>query len=308
MYNPLPSPGPHRFGPHYLYPPLFAVALSWLPEPSALTVQRVLYVLGIAGVFAMGLGLAILARWPRVRGTLAVVAFTVLLPPLVHALDAANVAPAVWGLAALGVALSSPLGASLLVLGAAAKIVPAWPLIVLLVRRPRGTMPATVATIAACALAVGLTLGPGRTLAELTTWLAYVVPALGQGQFVTPPYALRDGSLSAFWSVVIHGNFSPVFAPIRLFGDPWPRELPTAARIYLAMMGIALPAVAAFVTRRRSVPDQAAIVLAMATLASPILRITSVPFIFPAAVVFLRRRRCRADDERLTDQPAGARE
>jgi hypothetical protein len=290
MYDPLPPPGPHRFGQHYLYPPLFAVVLSWLPQPTPLAVQRVLYVLGIAGIFAMGLGLAILARWPRVRGALAVVAFTVLLPPLVHALDAANLAPAVWGLAALGVALPSAIGASLLVLGAATKIVPAWPLLVLLVRIPGRTVPAALVTVAVCAIAVILTLGPARMVAETATWIEHVVPTLGQGQFVTPPYALRDGSLSGFWSVVIHANFSPVFAPLRLFGDPYPGELGAAARLYLAAMSLGFPAVGAYATRRRATMEQAAIVLALATLASPILRITSVPFLFPATVVLLRGR------------------
>jgi hypothetical protein len=249
----------------------------------------------------MGLGLAILARWPRVRGALAVVAFTVLFPPLVHALDAANLAPAVWGLAALGVALPSAIGASLLVLGAATKIVPAWPLLVLLVRIPGRTVPAALVTVAVCAIAVILTLGPARMVAETATWIEHVVPTLGQGQFVTPPYALRDGSLSGFWSVVIHANFSPVFAPLRLFGDPYPGELPASAQLYLSIVAIAVPAVTAWLARKRPVEQQAAYVLAAATLASPILRITSLPFLFPAAAAHRRRS---PPDRAVRDAPA----
>jgi hypothetical protein len=64
MYDPLPSPGPHRMGPHYLYPPVLAPLLSWGPDGNARAVQQLAYLLSMGGLVLFVLGITRLAAGP----------------------------------------------------------------------------------------------------------------------------------------------------------------------------------------------------------------------------------------------------
>lgn len=297
MYEPLPPRGPHRMGPHYLYPPILAPLLSWGPDDDSRFVQQTAYVLSLIGIVLFVIGVSRFARVPVLIVSPIALLLAMKLPPVIWTLDSANISVFVSGCVAAGLALAVPRGVPLLTLAAALKVTPMWAVFTLAFREPRRAMTPLIVTTAVLAAAAMITIGPVAFLEATRTWLHDVAPTLSQGQFTSGYFTVGDVERPLV-TFLVQGNVSPVFAPLYLLGDPFPGELPGWARAYLTIAGIAIPLVVAWITRRLVPAEQAAVVLAAATLAAPILRLSYLPLVLPAIIVgvrgWIRRRRSAA--------------
>jgi hypothetical protein len=287
MYDPLPPPGPHRQGRHYLYPPVFAAMLTWLPDRSGLGIQHTFVALEGVGLLLFAFGLARIARWrywpavPLIMAT-TIATFGTLSP------GEGGLGPLLAGIVVAGLAFSW--GLPLLVLAAALKVTPAWAVLVLVARSPRRALPVAVLASALILAAVVATIGPGTLLAESLVWATRVAPTLAQGQYDAGVWAWSDRNLPAA-AFLLQGNLSPVFAPLYLLGDPYPHELPGWARTYLTAASTGIPLIVAWRTRRLEPRAQAAVVLAAAVLCAPIFRLGYLPLLAPALVLVAPGRR-----------------
>jgi hypothetical protein len=302
MYDPLPPSGPHRTGPYYLYPPILAPLLSWGPDGDLRAVQRIAYVLAILGLVLLVMGIARLAGGPVLIVSPILLFLLMKLKPVIWTLDSANVSLFVSGLVAAGLAFATPFAVPLLTLAAALKVTPAWAALTLAIREPRRALLPLLVTTAALTGAAVFTIGTGPFLDATFTWLRNVAPTLSQGQFASGTFTV-GGVERPLVTFLVQGNLSPIFAPLFLLGDPYPGELPGWASFYLTVASIALPLAVAWWTRRSAPRDQAAFVLAAATLASPIFRLAYVTLLLPAAAIGIRRLRERHQRTRANAQP-----
>jgi hypothetical protein len=308
IYEPAPPPGPHEFHGEwpYLYPPPLAALLSWLPDTSYRGFDRGWLLLNLVAfwVAAAALGRIANGRWSAAAtGRWGAALF--FLPGAVLAIHFGNIDLVILALVALGLALPASAGFSL-GLAAAFKVTPVWPLLALALRRPRRTLPGLAAAVALLGGACLLVFGWGGSVALSAQWVTDVMPAVSQGQFWGESLdRLRAGSLSPVHYLY---NLSPSFLPVQLavLSGAWDYEggpLPGPVRAYLAAVAIGAPLAAAWLTRRRSPEVQAAIVLAAALLAAPIVRpyVLSVVLLVMAAL-----RQERLHPSSLILHPSGA--
>jgi hypothetical protein len=290
MYEPLPPTGPHRIGNYYLYPPPLGALVSLLPRMTSETFATLVLVANIAGVWAFAWALACLARLPLAAGTLLAALVLLFMPGLRETIAIGNVDPVVFGLVGLGLAVPPLASASLLGAGAALKVTPIWALGVVAVREGKQAWLGAGLIVLACLIVTMLAVGPAGLVGESLLWARRIAPTLSQGQFETLPIMV-EGQVQSGW--LVNGNISPAFAPLRLLIQPPPpgESIPTWARIYLSTVQFGVPALVAFLTRRRPPRAQAAWVIAAATLAAPIMRGGYVPILLLVPALLLGQRR-----------------
>jgi hypothetical protein len=290
MYEPLPPTGPHRIGNYYLYPPPLGALVSLLPRMSAGSFSALVLLANIAGVWAFAWALARLARIPLLTGTLLAALVLLLMPGLSETIAIGNVDPVVFGLVGLGLAVPPLAAATLIGAAAALKVTPIWALGVLVVREGKGAWLGAGLVILACLIVTILAVGPAGFVAESLLWARRIAPTLSQGQFETLPITVNDEVRSGW---LVNGNISLAFAPLRLLIGPPPlgESIPTWARLYLSVVQFGVPALVAFLTRRRPPRVQAAWVIAAATLAAPIMRGGYVPILLLVPALLLGQRR-----------------
>jgi hypothetical protein len=280
MYDPPPPPGPHVFTFTYLYPPFYASLLHLLPFDS-LVVTLFLIVCGVA---ALAWGIACIAR----ARVLWVAPLVVFYPYTIIMLLLGSVTPLVWGLSAAALVLPANIGAFALGIAAGIKITPIWPLAIVFVREKawKGTVAVALFGLGVCVAALGI----GGFGSEMRMWLDHVAPTLAQGQFTVADskFGPLEGPL---FDWVAGGNFSPVFAPLFWLVEDRTGPLPPWASAYLTIASTLVPLLAVWLTRKLPVREQAAYVLAAATVASPIFRPPYSPLLFPALAFVWRRTR-----------------
>jgi hypothetical protein len=299
MYDPLPHPGPHRWacGPGcatdtlYLYPPVVAPLFSLVSDGAdPRTLNGPVFLAAMVGLVMFAICVGVLAglrgAW-LVTFASGLILWGIWLDPLAWYVNSGNIQPLLWGIVAGAAVLPIPLGVALLTFGGAIKVVPGWGAIVLVVRAPREALIPLVVVATAVLAATVTVIGPTRFAAEVGIWVGDVAPTLAQGQFIVG--SLLDGSLVR--TIMLHGNLSPVFAPLYLSGDPYPNELPGLAKAYLTLASVGIPLFVAWRTRSFEARKHAVVVLAAAVLAAPIFRLGYLPLVVPGAVVLWKRHR-----------------
>lgn len=301
IYEPTPPPGPHEFQGewHYLYPPPLAALLALLPAMDYRTFDLVWLLLNFLWfwIFAASLGRISRGGWSW-EGATRWGAALFFMPGTLLAIHYGNIEIAILAMAALAMAVPVTAGLTL-GLGAAFKVTPIWPLLVLAIRRPGLTLPGVVAALVVSGAACLVVLGGADTAARVAQWLRQILPALGQGQFWGESFArFQQGGLRPIHYL---SNLSISFLPVQaavLWGW-WGYEggpLPGPVRAYLSGVAIGAPLLAAWLTRRRSANVQAAVALAVAVFAAPIVR----PYVLPVLLLVLAAFR---EERRQTDRP-----
>jgi hypothetical protein len=279
IYDPVPTPGPNPFATGYIYPPFYASLLHLSPDPIR------------ANLLGMMLGVAALA-WgvAKVSGvSLGRCAALVLLSiyPLI-AMNFGSVTPVTFGLCAAAFVLPANVGAFMLGIAAGIKITPLWPLAVLLIRERawKGTLAAVAVGVGVCVAALGV----DGLVAETHTFMRFVFPMLAQGQFETNELTVGSvaGGPLLFWATA--RNISPAFAPLYWLVEDRSGALPVWAATYLSVVTTAIPLIAVWFTRKVPSREQAAYVLAAATIFAPTFRALYLPFLFPAVAFWWRNR------------------
>jgi hypothetical protein len=312
IYDPVPPAGPHEFRGvddfHYLYPPPLAAMVSPAAGVGYRTFDRLWLILDLLafGVLAAALARIAWGAW-TFDGTTRWAAAVVVPGPLL-AIHFGNIELLVLALAALGLAVPRSAGFTL-GLGAAFKVTPVWPLVALLIRRPRTIAPGVAAAMALAAGACLVVFGGSGTWALTAQWATQVMPTAGQGQFWGGSLAaLQRGDLRPLDYLA---NLSPSFLPVQVavlsgWWDYQGGPLPGAVRAYLTAMAIAAPLLVGWLTRRRSPNVQAAAVLVAALFGAPITRPYALPalFLLLATVRQERRERCSAAGPPPYPEPA----
>ena len=284
-YDPLPPPGPHRYGPRwYLYPPPLAAALS-LAHLDRASTYTLMVTLGAAACLLFGWAAARLAGWSTIWPMLLVSGVLLVFPGSLELVVTGNMQALVDALVMSALVLPGTAAAVLLVLAASLKVTPFWAAAIVMVR---GGSKALVAGVLAVAIVLVITiaaLGFHGSLTASRVWLTQVAPTLSQGQFDS------DGGW-AYW------NFSPVFAPVMFLVEhpPVGESIPTGARVYLTAMQLLVPLLTIWITRRLPWREQAAWVVVAATLSAPILRLGYMPILLIAPALWWRRVRERTSD------------
>jgi hypothetical protein len=183
-------------------------------------------------------------------------------------------------------------------LAAAFKVTPVWPLLTLVARRPRRTLPGMTAAVALCGGACLWVFGARGTVDLVVQWITDIMPTVAQGQFWGESFSnLQAGQLRF---VDFLGNLSVSFAPVQMavlwgWWDYDGGPLPGSVRGYLTAVAIGVPLVTAWLTRRRSPSVQAAVVLAAALFAAPIVRPYALPVLLLVLATVRQERRDRGD-------------
>lgn len=290
MYEPLPPTGPHRVGNYYLYPPPLASLVAVLPPMRPGTFQTLILAANITALWVFAWALSRLARIPAQWGTPLAALLLMFLPGLMETIAIGNIDPIVFALVAIGLVLAPGPAAASLAAGAALKVTPAWPLGVLLVRLDRRAWLGAGVAASVCILVVVLAVGAGGLIDESLLWARRIAPTLSQGQFEVLPI-VAGGEPRSGW--MVNGNISPAFLPVRLLVDQPPPnvDIPLAARLYLSIVQFGVPALTVFLTRKRPPREQAAWVIAAATLAAPIMRGGYLPVLLVVPAILLGQRR-----------------
>lgn len=310
IYEPLPPPGPHEFTGEwfYLYPPPLAALLGFLPEVDYRTFDRMWLVLNFLAFWVLAAALGRIAGGAWSSGHTGIWGLALFFfPGTLMAIHFGNIELVALALVALGLAIPITSGTTL-GLAAAFKVTPVWPLLTVLISRPRKVIPGLAVAVAlaggACLAAFGVA-GTGALVAQ---WLRDVLPTVGQGQFWGESLArLKAGPLHPLHYLA---NLSIPFAPVQLavmYGwDYSGGPLPGPVRAYLTATGIAAPLLVAWLTRRRPVPLQAAATLTAAVLAAPIVRPYALPVLLLLLATLLQQRRERRNASSSVRPPAGA--
>lgn len=288
MYEPLPPEGPHRVGNYYLYPPPLGALVGLLPATDPDVFQTLVLIANVIAVWIFAWVLARLARLPSLHGTLFVAALLLMMPGLPETIAIGNIDPIVFALVGLGIVLPATTAAASLTAGAALKVTPVWALGVLLARL-RPSWPGAAAVAMACLLIVALATGVDGLIAESLLWARRIAPTLSQGQFEVLPM-VAGGEVRSGW--LLNGNISPAFLPVRLLVEQPPpgQDIPAWARMYLSIVQFGVPALTAWLTRHRSVREQAAWVISAATLAAPIMRGGYLPVLLLLPALLIGRK------------------
>lgn len=254
----------------FLYPPPFAAALAAvgaLPQFAAVRLLKLLTFIAFWG-FAAALCRLATGRLTT-RGVLGAALLATWTPGAHFNLIAGQVEPLLW--LAFALALLTPATGALLALSCLVKPFAAWPLALAALREPRRVLPQTLATFL-----LGFLLGTAVCgLTAYSTWLHY-----------TPDRMYRV----AFFGE----NISLALLPLRLLGY---RALPVWGRPFLLGMYLLLPALMAWLCRRRPLPLQYAWVAAAAILCAPFSRPYYLPFLLIPLALEVR--------EALRDAPPG---
>jgi hypothetical protein len=188
MYDPLPSPGPHRMGPHYLYPPVLAPLLSWGPDGNARAVQQLAYLLSMGGLVLFVLGITRLAAGPV--SIVAPMLLFLLMKWKPRHLDAGLGEPLVVrfrprrGGPRTRLAFRRASARARRRLQGDSRVGRAHP------GDPRRVLLPLLATTAVLAAAAAITIGPGTFALATVTWLRDVAPTLSQGQFTSGTFTV----------------------------------------------------------------------------------------------------------------------
>jgi len=286
IYDPLPSAGPHEFRGEYpfLYPPPLAALLSFLPEMSLTTFDRLWLCLNIVAfwVFAASIARIASGAW-TVRSTLRWGAATLFLPGAWLAIHFANIDMMILALVAFGLA-RPPIAGACLTLAAAFKVVPVWAFATRVLRRPRETVRSAAVAAAVCSAACFVVFGIVETVELSLRWVVDVMPTVSQGQFWGESLSMVRSGLDP-----IHytSNLSLSFMPVQIAVlNGWEYDggpLPSYVRFYLTAVGVLAPLLAAWLTRRRSPTLQTTVVFAAALFAAPIVR----PYVLPVLLLVL---------------------
>ncbi len=288
LYDPEPVAAPHEFVGKwpYLYPPPLAAVLSFLPPLDYPTFDRLWLILNVLALCMFGASLARIrdGRW-SIRGAWIWSAAVFATPGAAHALHFGNVEPLIWALVGVGFSVPTVAGAAL-ALGAAFKVTPAWAWLTFVSRRPGRHVPSTAAATVGLTALSAWVFGARRLLELCREWITAVLPSLSQGQFWGGSIAvLRDG----IGPLDVLGNVSLSFLPVQLAAlTVWDYQggpLPAGARLFLTGVGLGLPLLLLWRLRFLSLRMQAAVVLCVAALVSPITRIFTLPLLLlPLAI------------------------
>jgi hypothetical protein len=278
LYWPWPEYGPHFLKdvayPHerHPYPPFVAPALAPLTVVPVLDFVRYAYIPLIVAFWVYAACLVWLARRRvTVIGVLIAGLFLALTPGSYKAVILGQLDPVLWAL--FGLALTVPWfrGAGFMLSGMV-KLYCAWPLLLALRYEGRRVLVPAVTALTSGVVIGMLVMGPSGFMGAFADWARYMLPVVGQGTFNAT-------------------NVSISFAGLRLLAElGWeyvPGPLPGWARLYLSVVGIAAPVIAAWLTRKREVVFQYAVVTCAAVLFSPLCWTTYLPLLLaPAALVF----------------------
>ena len=285
-----PGPNVPGVGAPYLYPPFLAAVLSFVAVDHAAFVRAML-VLGLLcyWFYAACLGRVATGRFSAFATLLWGAALMAGFGAQ-GAVSAGQIEPLIWALFGAALVFPAARGFALAAAGAA-KLYALWPLGLALWRdRRRAAIGAAAAVGLACIAAVAA-LGARGTVTASMTWLTGVYPSLAQGQFA---WGLPDGGAPGWAAYLGNGNLSLAFLPLQLAhfaGLLDGASLPVAARAYLTLAGIAAPAAALWLLRRRSIELRLAGVMAAAVLFGPIFRSTYSPILFAVAAAWAGERR-----------------
>jgi hypothetical protein len=300
IYERKPPPGPHELTDWrlYLYPPPLAALLSFLPETTYRTFDRGWLVLNLLAfwILAAALGRLAAGAW-SVSSTARWGAAAFFFPGTLLAIHYGNMEVILLALVAVGLALPATAGLTV-GLAAAFKVTPVWPLLTLAARRPRRALPGLAAAVALCGGACLWVFGARGTVDLVVQWITDIMPTVVQGQFWGESFSnLQAGQLRF---VDFLGNLSVSFAPVQIaaLSGWWDYDggpLPGSVRGYLTAVAIGVPLVAAWLTRRRSPNVQAAVVLAAALFAAPIVRPYALPVLLLVLATVRQERRDAGD-------------
>lgn len=235
----------------FFYPPPFAALMTVFARLDFRVYQAVWYVLLFAAYWAYAAALGRLARVSiLVAGGLVISANTT-------SMSFGNVDLFVWALCAWAFAAEDEdLTVVLLVLGAATKLYPIFPLAIVLARsrQPNRALGVTVATASFVLAATVLMIGTR----QFSSWLFVGLPSLSAGSFDT-----ANASLSV-----------AVLRLAELLGlaqfDRMAPALPDGARLFLTVMSLVGTGVVALLTRRWNTRAQACAVMIAAVLFAPV--------------------------------------
>jgi hypothetical protein len=279
LYWPWPEYGPHMLTEAALYPyerhpypPFVAPALAPLTVVPYLDFARYVYIPLFAAFWVYAACLAWLAyRKLTLAGMLLAGLFLALTPGAYGAISTGQLDPVLWALFGLALAVPGFRGAGF-TMSAMVKLYCAWPLLLALRYEGRRVLVPAVAAVASGILIGMLVMGPIGYAGAFIDWARYMLPVVGQGTF--NPY-----------------NISISFAGLRLLAElGWeytPGPLPGWARLYLNIVGIGAPILAAWLVRKREPVLQYAVVTCTAVLFAPLCWISYLPLLLaPAALVF----------------------
>ncbi len=301
LYQDYEIEGPHEYAGRFpfLYPPPLAAALSLVPPLPYRTFDRLWLVLNALALCIFGATLGRLRDGHySARGTWLWSAIVFATPGALLAIHFANVTPWIWVL--VGVAFAHPrVAGAFLATGAAIKVTPVWPLLAWTLRCPRRLLPPTaLAAFVLTGLSVAV-FGATELVGLCLVWFDVVLPSVSQGQF-------WGSSIAEFRAGIgpldLLDNLSLSFLPVQLaaltFWDYQGGPLPGAVRTYLSVVGVGAPILTYWWLRGRSPRLQAAGVLAVAVLVSPIARPYALPLLLVPLVVHLGEGSAReATDE-----------
>jgi hypothetical protein len=279
VYISQPKSGPHdRSYPLYLYPPIFAIALSTLPEMSFTAFARLwtLLLYGAFWIYAATLGKLASGRWTA-SGTLIAGMVLLVFPGTFRALDLGQVDPLLW--AAFGLALSFPSLRG--VFTTSISIVKPWGIWPLLGALGEGCRVwcGAMLVLAGSALFGTLVLGGTEFAGSCQNWFTKILPSLSQGAW--SPY-----------------NRSLSFALLRFSHDLGLWEygggsLPVWAKNWLLACSAAGPLLAGWCLRRQTGNLQLAAMGCGAILFSPVCWTTYLPVLLSFIAVLFHDKPAR---------------
>lgn len=288
-YWPWPEYGPHFATPGHPYPQprlpyppfLLGVVVPLADLPLA-TFARAGYVALYAGFAAYAASLSKLATGRvTAAGTLVAAAVIAATPGAQLAFMVANVEPVLWAL--FGAALAFPAFRGFgFAASAMVKLYCAWPLLLAARREGWRVVRGALLALALGAALCSVVLGPVAFVRSLLDWARYMLPVVGQGTFAYDP--VYGGT-----------NVSVSFAGLRLARalgwEYHPGPLPGWARLYLTVLSVGAPLLAAWWTRKVRDPAlRYGVVTAAAVLFAPLCWATYLPLLLAPLAIAVRLR------------------
>lgn len=275
VYWPLPQIGPHDPSPNlYLYPPVFASLLGFIPTKSFVTFSKTWTILLYLMFWVYAVCLARLASGKvSLSGTLIAGLVLTLFPGTHSALSLGNVDPFLWALFGLALVIPTLRGSGLMAI-ALVKPWAVWPLIWSFREGKKVLIGSLLVTFIGTSLGM-FVIGPTKFFSNCSIWIREVLPSLGQGS----------------WSLGIWGNWSLSFAVLRVIKalDLWNYQggvLPLWARSWLLLAGISAPLLSGWLLRLKSKVLQLSVMGCTAVLFAPTCWTYYLPLLLsPIAVI-----------------------
>ncbi len=288
--EPLYSPWPD-FGPHYMteaapypvgrtpYPPFLTVALKPLLPIGDLAFYKAWFFLLCISfwVYAVTLGKLAAGRI-SLRGTLGAASLLAFYPGTWAPFNTGNIDPVLWAMLGLGFAYPRVRGAGFMA-HALIKLYGIWPFILGVRLEGRRVLLQGAAVLGVGVLVSSVILGPLAFLQASLDWFRWLLPTAGQGT----------------WH---HWNVSLSFAGLRVtealgLWEYIEGPLPSIARLYLTIMGIAAPLATMLLSRGLKPRLRYSLVTCAAVLFSPLCWIGYTPLLYSPAAILLGLRRER---------------